>query len=54
MQIILIAAILVVTAAGMSGCAILRDAGGDDAYYGESDMHEMIRKTGGEQALDTL
>jgi hypothetical protein len=54
MKIILITAALVVTASGISGCAILRDAGSDDPYYHESDMHEMMRKTGGAQSLDAI
>jgi len=54
MKIILITAALVITASGISGCAILRDAGSDDPHYHESDMHEMMRKTGGAQSLDAI
>lgn len=54
MKFILTIVVLVVATIGIGGCAVFPEAGSDDGNYGESDMHEMIRKTGGERALETF
>ena len=54
MKNILITLLLIIAVGGLCGCGTLLDTRSHDDIAGESGMHEVYRRNGGEQSLETF